>query len=438
MALVQKKVLAVVVAVAAVVDVRVTLQNVTAVNIKNVGEYLVTSKKAFSKGFFCCIICVGRSQRSVRMKINKKMLWISLLILLLEVIIALFVKDQIVRPYLGDILVVILIYTTIRIFDQGRIKGLPLYILIFAVLIEISQLLDLATLLGLSNNRIAVVLLGSTFDYIDILCYAIGAGLMMIHEISSVRREAIERRKRQARRSRRRRTSEENIRLAGMVTKSVLTGLIIVGLISALVVYVLNLYVIRKYDQNIVSIEEASDIEPQCILVLGAGVWSNDQPSPMLNDRLLQGIELYDNGVADRILMSGDHGQVGYDEVNVMKAFAVEAGVEPDHVFMDHAGFSTYESMVRAKEVFEVDSMIIVTQEYHLYRALYIANELGIEAYGVHADLRTYGGQRDRDIREIAARVKDYFYILAEPEPTYLGDVIPIGGSGQLTDDETD
>ena len=78
--------------------------------------------------------------------------------------------------------------------------------------------------------------------------------------------------------------------------------------------------------------------------------------------------------------MSGDHGQIEYDEVNTMKQVAIDAGVPSNDIFMDHAGFSTYESIYRAKEIFEADKLIIVSQEYHLYRALYIAKQLGIES----------------------------------------------------------
>jgi vancomycin permeability regulator SanA len=134
--------------------------------------------------------------------------------------------------------------------------------------------------------------------------------------------------------------------------------------------------------------------------------------------------------------MSGDHGREDYDEVDVMKSFAVEAGVPSEDVFMDHAGFSTYESMYRAKEIFQARKVIIITQEYHLYRAIYIAEQLGMEAYGVAADYRAYYDQTKRDIREILARVKDFGTSLLKPKPTYLGKAIPIWGDGNLTNDE--
>lgn len=172
-----------------------------------------------------------------------------------------------------------------------------------------------------------------------------------------------------------------------------------------------------------------------CILVLGAGVRKDNTPTSMLNDRLEEAIQLYKDNKAAKIIMSGDHGREDYDEVNVMKRFAIEKGVPSSDIFMDHAGFSTYESIYRAKEIFQVQKMIIVTQDYHLYRALYIANELGIEAVGYASNPRTYRGQLKRDVREIAARCKDYLACLYKPKPTYLGESIPVSGNGDITND---
>ncbi|PKM58147.1 MAG: SanA protein [Firmicutes bacterium HGW-Firmicutes-3] len=215
------------------------------------------------------------------------------------------------------------------------------------------------------------------------------------------------------------------------VLSRLMIGITVVVVASAII----NLYMIKKYEDRILDVESIELMESDCILVLGAGVWQGNRPSPMLEDRLNQGIELYMSGVSNRLLMSGDHGRKDYDEVNVMKAYAKDAGIESDHIFMDHAGFSTYESMVRANQVFEVEKVVIVTQKYHLYRALYMANELGMDAYGVASDSRDYYGQRRRDFREYLARVKDFFYVLARPKPTYLGEVIPIYEKGSLTDD---
>ena len=189
---------------------------------------------------------------------------------------------------------------------------------------------------------------------------------------------------------------------------------------------------------QIISSEEAAKLEDiDCILVLGCFVKDDGRPSDMLFDRLTRGVELYDMGAAPKLLMSGDHGREEYDEVAAMKQFAIDEGIPSEDVFMDHAGFSTYESIYRAKEIFQADKILIVTQEYHLYRALYIANQLGVEAYGVSSDYHTYVGQFMRDFREMLARVKDCATCIFKPEPTYLGDAIPIFGDGNLTNDDT-
>jgi SanA protein len=206
----------------------------------------------------------------------------------------------------------------------------------------------------------------------------------------------------------------------------------ILGLVSILII---NVCVKSSVKDKIMTVEEAASLDSDCILILGAGVWDGGRPSYMLEDRLLQGIELYENGASDRLLMSGDHSRKEYDEVNVMKRFAIDKGINSEHIFMDHAGFSTYESLYRARDVFQADRIIIVTQRYHLYRALYIAENLGLEAYGVASDPRQYFGQEIRDLRETLARVKDFFTVIFKPEPTYLGEAIPLSGNGDLTND---
>ena len=215
----------------------------------------------------------------------------------------------------------------------------------------------------------------------------------------------------------------------------ILLCLCILG-ISALTV--INASVKWSTARQILSPEDAAKLEDvDCILILGCAVKEDGRPSDMLHDRLRRGVALYDSGAAPKLLMSGDHGRKEYDEVAAMKQFAIDAGIASSDIFMDHAGFSTYESIYRAKEIFQADKILIVTQEYHLYRALYIANRLGIEAYGVNADYRTYIGQTMRDLREVLARNKDFLTCIFKPEPTYLGDVIPIFGDGNLTNDDT-
>lgn len=195
----------------------------------------------------------------------------------------------------------------------------------------------------------------------------------------------------------------------------------------------LSVYMVKATEKNIFTADTfKNDEKADCILILGAGV-KDDKPKPMLRDRLLAGIELYKSGAAKKIIMSGDHGRADYDEVNVMRAFALEQGVRAEDIFLDHAGFSTYDSVYRAKNIFGAENIIIVSQKYHLYRALYISEKLDVKAAGVSANLNTYGGQLKRDIREIIARDKDFFKCIVKPEAEIMGDKIPLDGDGSIT-----
>lgn len=213
---------------------------------------------------------------------------------------------------------------------------------------------------------------------------------------------------------------------------------LIVTLSAAIILIVLllsiNIYMVESTEDRILGEEDAAVIGGDCILILGAGVWG-DRPSPMLEDRLLQGIQLYNIGASDRLLVSGDHGRNEYDEVNIMKKYAVDREIPSEHVFMDHAGFDTYNSLYRARDIFKAKKVIVVTQKYHLYRALYIAESLGLDAYGVSSDPRRYAGQAKRDIREIIARAKDFITVIIKPAPRYLGEAIPVSGNGDDTND---
>lgn len=204
----------------------------------------------------------------------------------------------------------------------------------------------------------------------------------------------------------------------------VLLGL---ALILAIAFFSINKTVLNAGGEMIVGAEQASDaIDADCILILGAGVRDDGAPSHMLEDRLKVGIELYNSGAAPKILVSGDNSRDDYNEPETMKRYCVENGVPEEDIVLDYAGFSTYESLFRARDVFCAENIIIVTQKYHLYRALYVAEKLGLGAVGVSADLRTYRGQSYRDLRETAARNKDFLFTLFMPEPTYLGEQIPI------------
>lgn len=221
--------------------------------------------------------------------------------------------------------------------------------------------------------------------------------------------------------------------------KILLTALKILILILVLLgvtVLVINLYIINYSKKYILSEDDLNNMHTDCIIVLGASVKADGTPSAMLEDRIEEGVVLYNAKVSSRIVMSGDHVNDNYDEVNVMKNYAINQGIPSNSIFMDHAGLNTYDSMYRLKKIFEVNSTVIVTQDYHLYRSIYLARKLGIEAYGVNSNPREYSGQFYRDMREILARVKDFFKVMGKPESTITGDKISIFGDGDSTNDK--
>ncbi|MEE0691623.1 MAG: ElyC/SanA/YdcF family protein [Lachnospiraceae bacterium] len=192
-------------------------------------------------------------------------------------------------------------------------------------------------------------------------------------------------------------------------------------------------------DKSSLSEEETEALREQeadCILILGAGIQDDETPTPMLKDRLDAGIDLYWQGVAPKVLLTGDNGTASHNEIHVMLNYTLDAGVPEEDIFCDHAGFSTYDSMYRAKEIFGAESVIVVTQTYHEYRSLYIADRLGISAVGAAADQERYAGQFLRDFREILARVKDFIKVSARPESEIGGEAIPISGNGIISHGE--
>ena len=209
--------------------------------------------------------------------------------------------------------------------------------------------------------------------------------------------------------------------------------LFVIGLIGILGV---NAYV-KQYAAAYIFRTGKEDEIPKadCILVLGAGVKPDGTPSLMLRDRLERALELYEAGVADRFLMTGDHGRENYNEVQAMKDYVMAQGVPEDKIFMDHAGFSTYESMYRARDVFDVECPVIVTQPYHSYRAVYAARKLGLDACAAPNRRDKYTKSWLFGLREIAARDKEVVNLMVQPKPKYLGDKIPISGSGLATID---
>ncbi len=228
----------------------------------------------------------------------------------------------------------------------------------------------------------------------------------------------------------------KNTKIKKKLLKNWLIVLLCLAVVGVAALLIINAHVKSVGMDRIITVEKSAELENvDCIIVLGCQVKDDGSLSHMLEDRLIRGLEVYKAGAAPKLLMSGDHGQENYNEVGAMKNFAIENGAPSEDVFMDHAGFSTYETIYRAKEIFDADKVIIVTQRYHLHRALYIAEQFGIEAYGVSADLDTYAGQSIRNFREMLARNKDFLNCIFKPKPTYLGEVISVDGNGDLTND---
>ena len=220
----------------------------------------------------------------------------------------------------------------------------------------------------------------------------------------------------------------KTLKLIKIITVTVL-------LASIFAVAVANIIVIASANPYIVSFDEAAALgDIDCIIVLGAGLKADGSPSNLLYERILCGAELYLANASERLLLSGDHSRADYNEVGAMKSYMLERDIEAGAVFTDHAGFDTYDTMYRAKEIFKAKRVIIVTQGFHLSRAVFIANALGLDAYGVDCDTGRYGRNIKNDLREIAARPKYLLDAIFKPEPKYLGEAIPIWEDASATD----
>ena len=195
-----------------------------------------------------------------------------------------------------------------------------------------------------------------------------------------------------------------------------------------------NAAAILTTQDDIVDQQAAASFDADAIIVLGASVYPDGTPSGILQDRLDDGIALYFAGAAPKIIMSGDNGTESYNECWAMKQYAISQGVPSEDVFCDHAGFSTYETMYRARHVFGADRVVIATQTYHLYRAVYDAQGVGMEAIGVPSDYGEYVNQSWYDFREIFARTKDFFQVLFSVPSTFVGDPISLDQSGDVSD----
>ena len=207
--------------------------------------------------------------------------------------------------------------------------------------------------------------------------------------------------------------------------KLIQKSLIFMGFVVALVflfILIININVVAKTNDNIYSVDELIKLDDDfdCIIILGAGVKANGSPTAMLRDRLIAGIEGYAHLKSVPILISGDSEYLDYRETIVMHNFLLDKGVEETKIINDGYGLSTYESIWRAKNVYGFNKILIVSQKYHLHRAIYIANEFGMTAYGLDGALTTYGKQSLYSFREWLARIKDMIYAEIQPNPKYI------------------
>jgi SanA protein len=204
------------------------------------------------------------------------------------------------------------------------------------------------------------------------------------------------------------------------VIASALLLLLIIVLVNAVV---RSVSVLRIHD----SVEEAP--EAQAVLIPGAAVMQDGTLSPIFRDRVDTAIAVYGAGKAGKILVSGDNSTVSHNEVNPVRNYLLSKGIPDEDIFLDHAGFDTYSSMYRARDVFKVSSVIVATQSFHLPRALFIARLLGVKAYGISADRGRI--KWSNYVREVFANEKAVFDLVTLRRPKFLGDPIPITGDGR-------
>lgn len=205
-------------------------------------------------------------------------------------------------------------------------------------------------------------------------------------------------------------------------------------IIFILTIMAINFYMLN-YSKAYILDDKEVDIEfkkksQDCAIILGASVRADGMPSEILKLRLDKGIDLYNKGLVKKLLLTGDNGKVEYNEVEVMKDYILAKGISGEDIFLDHAGFSTYESMYRAKKVFNVKKAIVITQDFHQPRAVYIGSKLGLSIKGVPCeDVNRDKNNKDL-MREVFARTKDFMKMIVKPKPTYLGEIIDISGDG--------
>ncbi len=178
----------------------------------------------------------------------------------------------------------------------------------------------------------------------------------------------------------------------------------------------------------VVPVSEVGQRAADVALVLGAGIRPDGTPTPVLAERVRTGVELYQRGAVRKLIMSGDNSRVGYDEVTAMKDLAVSLGVSSGDVLLDYAGFTTMNSCVRLRKVFGQTRAIVVSQRFHLARAIHLCRFAKIDTIGVSApDPRSPGGRWESTVREVPASTLAWWSVhVFGAEPKFLGPGIDI------------
>lgn len=219
--------------------------------------------------------------------------------------------------------------------------------------------------------------------------------------------------------------------------KFALLGLGALIVVVVVVVAVANIATVATTRAQVRTVDAfAREVQQQpvdAVVVLGASVYPDGTPSDMLADRLEVAVDLYQAGAAKAIIVSGDNRSSHYNESDAMKAYCVALGVPSQDVFVDHGGVGTYESMYRARHLFGAQRIVVVTQAYHLYRAMFAADCLGMQAWGVPCDKGAYDNQRAYSIREVLARTKDFYAALLRLPVDTAGEAVSLNDSGDLT-----
>src|SRR3989304_1279557 len=213
--------------------------------------------------------------------------------------------------------------------------------------------------------------------------------------------------------------------------KRLVITLFILGLVSLAAIFALNQLAHSAYASRMYTrvADVPNDDQPRVAIVFGAGLEHNGGPPPVLYDRVATAVELYKAGKVNRLLLTGDNRFVDYNEPEVMRQTALQLGLPDDALVLDFAGRRTYDSCYRARDIFGLNRAILVTQAFHLDRALYLCNSLGVDSLGVSADRRAYAASSMTwwSIREAAATVGAWFDLnVTHPLPV-LGDQLPIG-----------